>query len=111
MVSSIPSHGLCFDDCCARTLFDVSNVSKGLVRFVLRNRIMTRQQFIAALADWIRRDNSLSREDPFNLEHASFTRTQIDSLASFCQSQNPQFNRQRWLDYVAGTHGPQERVT
>ena len=65
---------------------------------------MTRQQFIAALADWIRRDNSLSREDPFNLEHASFTQTQIDSLASFCQSQNPQFNRQRWLNYVASTH-------
>ena len=72
---------------------------------------MTRQQLIAALADWIRRDNSLSREDPFNLEHASFTRTQIDSLASFCQSQNPQFNRQRWLDYVASTHGPQRSVS
>ena len=66
---------------------------------------MTKQHFIA-LADWIRRDNVLALEDPLNSEHASFTRTQIESLASFCRSQSPRFDRQRWLDYVAGTHGP-----
>ena len=66
---------------------------------------MTKQHFIA-LADWIRRDNVLALEDPLNSEHASFTQTQIESLASFCRSQNPHFKRQLWLGYVAGTCGP-----
>ena len=29
-----------------------------------------------------------------------------DKLADFCQSQNPNFNRDRWLDYIAGKCGP-----
>jgi len=29
----------------------------------------------------------------------------INALADFCQSQNPNFNRERWLGYVAGTNG------
>ena len=27
-------------------------------------------------------------------------------LADFCQSQNPRFNRERWLGYIAGKCGP-----
>lgn len=26
-------------------------------------------------------------------------------LADFCKSQNSQFDRERWLNYIAGTHG------
>ena len=29
----------------------------------------------------------------------------INHLADFCQSQNPNFNRERWLGYIAGTNG------
>jgi hypothetical protein len=30
----------------------------------------------------------------------------VNSLANFCEAQNPRFNRGRWLDYVAGKCGP-----
>jgi hypothetical protein len=29
----------------------------------------------------------------------------IDSLANFCASQNPRFDRERWLGYIAGVCG------
>lgn len=28
-----------------------------------------------------------------------------DALADFCKSQNSQFNRERWLGYIAGENG------
>jgi len=28
------------------------------------------------------------------------------ALADFCASQNPSFNRQLWMDYIAGECGP-----
>lgn len=30
----------------------------------------------------------------------------IDGLADFCAAQNPRFNRERWLGYIAGENGP-----
>jgi hypothetical protein len=30
----------------------------------------------------------------------------IARLADFCQEQNPNFNRKRWLSYIAGECGP-----
>jgi hypothetical protein len=54
---------------------------------------MTKQHFIA-LADHIK---SINRHD--------FPQWIVDSLADFCQSQNPRFNRERWLGYIAGTNG------
>ena len=35
-----------------------------------------------------------------------FTAKQIEHLANFCHSVNPAFKRERWLDYIAGTCGP-----
>lgn len=35
-----------------------------------------------------------------------FCADQVETLADFCQSANPNFNRQRWLDYIAGDCGP-----
>lgn len=29
-----------------------------------------------------------------------------DGLANFCQAQNPNFNRERWMGYIAGENGP-----
>ena len=59
---------------------------------------MTKRHFIA-LADMIR---DVQSDD----HRTRFTPYHIERLAAFCQSQNPRFNRQRWLDYIAGTHGP-----
>ena len=35
-----------------------------------------------------------------------FTQKQIEHLANFCHSVNPNFKRDRWLDYIAGNCGP-----
>jgi len=56
---------------------------------------MTKKHFIA-LADAIREQNKTPRP---------FLTDQIDQLAWFCQSQNSNFNRERWLGYIAGTNG------
>lgn len=63
---------------------------------------MSKKDFIA-LANaikWHNQDTSLS-ENP-----QPFTPVQILTIAHFCQSQNPNFNRERWLDYIAGKCGP-----
>lgn len=60
---------------------------------------MTKKHFIA-LADALREHNRLSATyTPFDAE-------QLDTLAAFCQSENPNFNRELWLDYIAGNCGP-----
>lgn len=60
---------------------------------------MSKKHFIE-LADHIRiHNNGAEYPDMFGSE-------QIRALADFCQSQNPRFNRERWLGYIAGTCGP-----
>jgi hypothetical protein len=64
---------------------------------------MTKKHFIG-LADALRRNvpdpesNAIEDERPFfdNI---------VRDIADFCQSQNPHFNRERWLGYIAGTNG------
>ena len=63
---------------------------------------MTKKHFIT-LADTIRQHNRLAGH---GVVHSQFDTDHIEMLAAFCASQNPRFNRQRWLDYIAGTHGP-----
>ena len=41
-----------------------------------------------------------------DLNSPPFNQSQINRLADFCQSQNPNFMRERWLDYIAGKCGP-----
>jgi len=36
----------------------------------------------------------------------AFPDSTISKLADFCKTQNPNFNRDRWLSYIAGTCGP-----
>jgi len=55
---------------------------------------MTKKHFIA-LADVIKDAE----------RHAAFSLDQKHILASFCAEQNSQFNRVRWLGYIAGTNG------
>jgi hypothetical protein len=69
---------------------------------------MTKKHFIA-LADAIKR---FDKDDRFVFCHGQvansrpFNEAQLIALANFCQSQNPNFNRERWLEYIAGTCGP-----
>lgn len=35
-----------------------------------------------------------------------FSDSSLHVLASFCKAQNPNFNRDRWLAYIAGQCGP-----
>lgn len=58
---------------------------------------MSKKDFIA-LADVVR---------GFDMEAAPETvEGIINSLANFCASENPRFNRKRWLGYIAGECGP-----
>jgi hypothetical protein len=59
---------------------------------------MTKKHFIA-LADAIR--GMITHDDGSSLEYAEV----VETLADFCQEQNPNFNRERWLGYIAGTNG------
>ena len=65
---------------------------------------MTKKNFVA-LADVI---SSLTvYEDSGGLSNTNIDREEmIQALARFCQSQNPNFNRERWLAYIAGECGP-----
>lgn len=62
---------------------------------------MSKKDFIA-LADEIMEHNrvALNRHDM-----SGFTSDQIQSLADFCQSQNSNFMRDRWLGYISGECG------
>ena len=64
---------------------------------------MTKKNFIA-LANAIREHNSSGYvgRNGFNL----FDQQHLNSLAAFCATQNPNFNRERWLAYIAGECGP-----
>lgn len=56
---------------------------------------MTKKHFIA-LADAIKANNEwTSGEEKFHSH-------QLKVLADFCAEQNPNFNRERWLDYIYG---------
>jgi hypothetical protein len=64
---------------------------------------MTKKHFIA-LADAIR---ALKPDTPCEggLAKSIQYNDTIIAMADFCQSQNPRFNRERWLGYIAGTNG------
>lgn len=73
---------------------------------------MSKKDFIA-LADVARRidkDFAFDIARDMDLTEATAARAMekayIARLADFCASQNPRFNRERWLSYIAGTCGP-----
>ena len=63
---------------------------------------MTKKTFIS-LADTIIAYNSHAFPAGTNI---AFPDSAIKLLADFCAAQNPAFNRERWLAYVAGECGP-----
>lgn len=62
---------------------------------------MSKKDFIA-LAKAIMLHNKLARVNTWT----EFSQDQLDTLADFCRSQNSNFKRERWLDYIAGKCGP-----
>jgi hypothetical protein len=67
---------------------------------------MSKKHFIE-LADTIRRYNANTFPPGTNIvSPLQFGHTQLLALADFCQAQNPNFNRDRWLSYIAGECGP-----
>ena len=65
---------------------------------------MTKKNFIA-LADAIRAHQNHADPDTAMTGWTTFTNDQIEVLADFCVAQNPNFNRERRLGYIAGTNG------
>jgi len=68
---------------------------------------MSKKDFIA-LADLIREHNRVASTPSYieaGIAAPIFTESQIDTLAVFCKQQNPNFMRDRWLDYIAGNCG------
>jgi hypothetical protein len=65
---------------------------------------MTKKHFIA-MADAIRHHNHKS-EQSGGMYGEPFTMSQIATLGQLCKSQNPNFNPERWRDYIAGKCGP-----
>ncbi len=61
---------------------------------------MTKKDFIA-LADAIRASGPADGS-----AQGAFSDSAIKVLADFCATQNPLFDRRRWLDYIAGRGGP-----
>jgi len=60
---------------------------------------MTKQDFIA-LADAIKNHNKHNGDrDPFTIR-------QMHSIADFCELQNSNFKRDRWVGYIFGENGP-----
>ena len=67
---------------------------------------MSKQDFVA-LADAIREHGTmLDHHSLVRVTDTPLTKDQINMLADFCRRQNPNFNRERWLDYIAGKCGP-----
>lgn len=58
---------------------------------------MTKKNLIA-LADAIREHNNTKKSTRFFNE-------QLESIADALAAMNPQFKRERWLGYIAGTNG------
>lgn len=67
---------------------------------------MSKKHFIA-LADAIREYNKQAFPAGTNtFSPLRFQYTQLLALADFLKSQNSNFNRERWLSYIAGECGP-----
>ena len=66
-----------------------------------RKEEMTKKHFIE-LADHIINYNKVAKE----VGGESFLEGQLLTLADFCKSQNPRFNRELWFRYIAGLCGP-----
>lgn len=72
---------------------------------------MKKQNFIA-LADTLRANKPVAPGNADSAATAHFNgrlaewENNVSRMADFCRTQNPQFNRSRWLGYLRGECGP-----
>lgn len=66
---------------------------------------MTKKHFIK-LADAIRATKPTWEADGSDVPALLQWNRTVRSVAAFCEAQNPRFNRERWINYVNGTCGP-----
>lgn len=71
---------------------------------------MSKRDFVA-LADAIKRFNSTAfwgtdKNGTRGTQNIPIQGDTLKMLADFCAAQNPRFNRERWLSYIAGECGP-----
>lgn len=73
---------------------------------------MSKKHFIA-LADLLRHNKPVGLKDETgqfaegrDIGRMAMWARMVEVLADFCQEQNHQFNRERWLDYIDGKCGP-----
>jgi hypothetical protein len=78
-------------------LFRVDDLRKITNKAKTKDQNKMTKKTLIALADAIR---------DMKQRHPTLSTAQLESLADFCQSQNPRFNRQRWLAYIRGECGP-----
>ena len=64
---------------------------------------MTKKDLVA-LADALRRHNQTADG------RTEFTPDHLLVLADFCSSQEPNFNRRRWIDYITGEGRPGDEL-
>lgn len=70
---------------------------------------MTKKHFIELARGLIAlRENALADVTTPQMRSGRLTQwlNTRNALADFCKSQNPRFDRERWLDYIAGKCGP-----
>ena len=65
---------------------------------------MTKKHFIA-LADLVKTARICPENGYEGKAYNPFNQDAITLLADWCETQNPNFNRERWLGYIAGTNG------
>ena len=63
---------------------------------------MTKKNFIA-LADALKSEQPWTNWDPNKRIQWELD---VRAVANVCQTSNPRFNRQRWMEYIAGKCGP-----
>ena len=63
---------------------------------------MTKKHFIA-LADTLKAERP---QDHWCPNKKAQWENDCKAIANFCAAQNPNFNRERWLDYIDGKCGP-----
>ncbi len=66
---------------------------------------MHKKEFIA-LADAISYHNRQQNALRDDRDSHRFSDEHLSVLADFCRSQNPNFDRERWLGYIDGSNGP-----
>ena len=70
---------------------------------------MTKKHFIA-LANVLKASEPIGKREGYSEQYENGRHVQwcwmVECIAGLCEQENPRFNRQRWLDYIAGECGP-----